>query len=567
MVRSSNILSQVAEVFDRIPQEAKTLRQYAPVIAIYKTKVSLLKAGILAGFQRTFIVQDHLISMDSSVYDGMTLWDCACKLMLEDSVLTDLVGKIQRCLVVHIPTCRSFRVTASTFELTSGQAVSDATTVSTVTLSLFSFLSHIVPASVFGDFSRKLWVPLAQKLIKAGGGYSAQLGDLETSLVQKSLIPHDVPRNLAEGWKKAHCNQMQSAISGNLAKVRSRLLVDVNRKSVHLPVSQLTESQFLPRVVSLEATVIAKEYLDPPSVSREIVSKVVALYCALRQPEFTDPNGTNPRNASLFFNDCLYFTVAFSLTERIDFSSEILLLRSAASRSMSAFLSAVSSRAIAHLTGASDRAWSQGLANNSQVSVAESSISHSIAELTACIREWKTLGVQAELISVWTLMALDPVIKEMNRLTVVCAKSAVSASKKAGGILMSSSSSPVISAIWSVYRKFVQLVQDEVLPSEESGDVLNSWAAAKAIRKALCGNQSDISSSEPLAQDEEQYGVARVGIDSLLACNPLLQGYSKESFKSFGDRLMLTVTDDIRTDPSRKVSASEKDFASLFSRA
>jgi hypothetical protein len=60
---------------------------------------------------------------------------------------------------------------------------------------------------------------------------------------------------------------------------------------------------------------------------------------------------------------------------------------------------------------------------------------------------------------------------------------------------------------------------------------LLSWTVVARIALALSGSQTDIMGLEPWPADEGLYGLTSTGFESLLACNPLLQGESKETFK------------------------------------
>ena len=540
------------------------------MIAIYKTKVSLVKAGIQAGFSDALTIASGSIRVESSLEDIANLWSCAARLGMVSTIASDLAAKVSDMILDRIVLCRSIQpvgLTDSEWSFMPGPSTrTDLKSIVDAVGSLFEFLAKVIPSEIYvSEFVRRCWIPFTRELVRAYS-VSAELAQLEASLALRGLLPTDIPMRLASGWEESQKTQQHSLLNSTLAELRSRLLADVNRKTVNININKGQEfkSAVIPRTVSAEAVNIARSYLPDPHF-HATVPAIVSLFTTLRQSEFVDPKGLNARNAAIFFNDCIYLTIALSLTSEKAFTSDILLLRSAASRSMSCFIKAVAGRAVAHLAESASGSWDLGLGNQQQASAADGAVKSSIAEISACIKEWQALEIDESVQALWTAMLVERVTREINRLAVIAAKAAVAASRSAAkGILMSSSSSGLVnSAVWSVYRKFAQAV--EALLTAQRLAVLNAWRVALRVRVALCGNQPDIVSMQPLTSDEDLYGISNEGFHTLLACNPLLQGESRDSLSHLADKLMMSGMEDGGNSPKRGIG-EERNFAALFSR-
>jgi len=554
IIRSSSDLSIIGPTLSRIPSDVPGLKQYAPVYSIFQAKSSLVKEGIHTSFESVFIITPNSIRIDTSVADPRDLWECASRMGIESVIASTLASKMTECIFSPILCLKSIKsVTSTDFELAfAAGSTDDPKSISDLLGAIFTFLPRFLSTSI----CRRVWIPLAPRLSKVFG-YTETLANLENEVFQATGIPSDAPRYLVAGWDSLQKNMSESITNSALSDLRTRLLADMNRKTVHLNLNHAKQFQatYIPRSVSFEVLKMVQQHFKAPS-SGEVISKLMALFTTMRQPEFVDPRGLNPRNAGIYFNDCVYLTLALSLLKDLNMTPDIVLLRAAASRAISFFTRAVSNRAVQHLLESSDGSWAQGLITSQQVSIAEAACHNALGEIIGCSREWKALEIDAQVCDLWTAMIVDSIIKEMNRLALVSAKSAIGSKP---GLLKSTG--PINSGIWSVHRKFTQdIIQ---LLNADALSVLNSWRVTIAIRTALCGNSADINNAHPISDPDTLGGLSKNGIESLLACNPLLQGETKEKLGKYAEMLLHSEV----SDSSDKKMNDERDYGALFSRA
>ena len=518
------MLSDIASVFESIPEEAKSLIQFSPVIGLFRAKQALVRTGVKAAFSQSFVFSCGSVRVETHLYDVASLWLAAQRMHIAPDILKYLAGNVTdhilNQLLAHksVHSCQSseteWLVTFPSLPASNVASVSDAI------VSLFVFLVQHVP--LLAELVRICWIPFAPQLEKLFG-VSSSLSELEQQLLNQQLLPADAPTRLISAWAKVQEDRDSHELVSALSDTRSRLLADVNRRTVHLriPRSDLLKTTVVPTVVSAEAVRIANTYF---ATNPRIVSNVVSLFKALRHPSNVDAKATNARHAGIFFNDCVYLCLALALLPNSSFQPEIVLLRSAASKAVSAFLNRVAERAVGRLAGG----FKGGLGEQKQVRDAEMAIQHCISEISECNVDWKSLSMDPSVVSMWNSVMLDAVMKEMIKIATDVARAAVSSSKSVKGLL-SSSTSTVSSGLWSVFRKFTESVT--ALMQETDLAALLSWTVVARIALALSGSQTDIMGLEPWPADEGLYGLSSTGFETLLACNPLLQGESKETFK------------------------------------
>ena len=554
--RAAETVSDVSGVFDGVPDDAKRLSQYVPVISLFKTKAALVRAGLRTALTNAFVFSDGSVRVATDIYDIEALWNASDCMQITTEILTSLAGAIAEHIFKPLMTFKTARpasasdcewsVTFPSLPSVSVEAVAEAIE------SLFKFLVPHVPH--LPELVRRSWVPLAPQLENLFN-ISASLAALEQRLVDQGLLPADAPRRLISSWDKHERDRSSTLMTAALSDVRSRLVADVNRKTTHLRLqkSDRLRNTFVPRVVSAEAVRIANTYIANPSEAG-VIANIVALFIMLRQPEFADPKSSNARHAGVFFNDCAYLSLALAVVPHSQFQPEIGLLRSAASRAMSGFLRRVAERGVHHLADGLKGA----LTDQRQVSDALFAIQQCIGEVSECNMDWKALDIDPSVVGLWNSTMLDAIMKDMIKLTTVCAKSAIAGSKSVKGLL--SSSQTTNSGLWTVFRKFTEAAES-LVPDKDRGALL-TWAVVSRINIALSGTQTDIMGIDPWPSDEGLYGLSTQGYENLLACNPLLQGESKETFKRLLARFVIP-TDDISPKKAPQFP-EERNFAALF---
>lgn len=506
------------------------------------------------------MITDLGLNIEVSDVEPKCVWEAANLAGVDGILSSRFVEKITSFILsklVPVGISATVDVDEIRFSISVSKGSENIQSVILVVGSLFRFLSVFVPANI----ARRLWISFSRNLLKLRL-VSQDLVDLESSLISNHYVPVDTPQALRKEWESSQESVQRSRVNQVLADVRSGLLADVNRKTVQLNINsgKQFKSAYVPRIVSHEAMLLVEKHFK--SGNPFLISQVLSLFTILRQPEFSDPNAVSPRNSAIFFNDCVYLTIALSLIKDMDLSPDIVLLRAAASRSVSFFTTAVANRSCQHLKDVSDKAWALGLGNNQQMSLGEKACSNALSEIAVCLKEWKALDIDTDVQGIWSAMMVDPVLKEFTRQSVTCAKGAIG---NARGRLMGSSPSAgsINSGIWSVFRKFTSEIEN--LVGSETLSVLNSWRAAVLIRMSLCGNTNDIYSSQSITQDEELYGVSKAGVESLLMCNPLLQGETKDRIKQLASKLVVS-PNDVEIDSPTKREVKERDYGALFSR-
>ena len=562
IVESSKKISKIGEVFDRTPAEAKALKQYSPVIGIYKTKLTLLKSLVQETFSRIYRVSPSRIEVDfPPELSSDDLWTSASLLSLHKPLLGDLVNGLICHVVDEVlrPEAVFFEaiVTDSTWSLGRASPNRDFSSIkSTVSIisSLMGFIQRNL-GEVRIEFGRRFWLGITAKL-SVRFGPKQELAALENSLIDSGAVPSDIPRRLSSAWEAFEADMSNSTINAVLGEIRDRLKADVNRKTMHLsiPKTDLLKNAIVPQIVSCEVVRIAKLYLDKESSSADhssLVPYIVSLFTVLRQPDLVDPKSIDPTSFCIFFNDCVYLTLALAVTSKGSFASEILLLRSFATKAVSYFINNVSTRASAHLSRVAG-----GLVDMNQSATAQQAVADCIAQISACVKEWKALRIDASVLDVWTCMLVDPILKEMIRVSVENAKTALNVR-----------SNLVNSGVWSLFRTFISATENTATASSApSIKLLVSWKVSERVKLALCGSPSDILPLQPFPADELLYGISPSGFEALLMCNPLLQGEARNSIKNLSDRLMSSGMEDIVSAKKESGSSQTRDFASLFSR-
>jgi hypothetical protein len=509
--------------------ESRSLPQFVPVRSVLKTKLSLLDGKLMSAFDSSISIAGLTVTVVDAGFSLPDLWQASSRIgnqskivtLLSDRMYTEVICGVLEAKALNA--CQSSEYAWSTS--VSPSLSENISSVCETLVSIFTFLRDIIRAP--SDLNRRIWGRTVPDLI-ARFGHCANLAGLESRLVDDNLVPSDVSRRLSGGWDQKQKESEQSKLASLLNEVRQSLLNDPNRISVRLTgVPSKLIKTYVPSTVTVEATKIVSKYM---SEDESVLERIIALFIALRQPETCDPKAIDARQAGLFYNDCIYICLGLILSKRTD-RTLINLLRSTAAKSISWFIENTAIRAVGYLK------------------LTEKDIDQSLREIDECLKQWTLLHVSKDILDLWSLTLVDPLIKALTRQCVEAGRS-----NKANGI-------------WSVYRYFVCKVEARV-PIDFLKSLV-SWTVALRVRIALTGGQSDVDVLEPLPDDELLYEVSRDDFEVLLASNPILHGEPKESIKRMARKFMMKQSGDVSVSPPRKIeqpAAGERTFASLFDR-
>jgi hypothetical protein len=389
-------------------------------------------------------------------------------------------------------------------------------------------------------------------------GPSENLSNLESSILKLGVIPADesVPRNLIAAYETSQKGAKNTVYNKILSEIRRRFLADVVHKVIptKTPPNEevIRKLGFFPRYVSVEVMrMIGDFFTDQP----DLVPQMVTLFTVMRQSQFIDPQALFAKNAAVFFLDCAFLSITLAMMQR-DFQNEIILLRLCAERSIEHFLQLVNVRMRHRIQSVAAKSFDLGLCTSEEEAIADKAVEGSLMEIAACIREWRAVLLDTDVLMLWVSVLCDSFLKTMNSAAVSTAKAAIKRGTQSGHIN---------TALWSVWNRFIPSVE-MVLP-EEYSRVTNSYKVAQRIQNALSGTISDINSiTEPIPNDEQIFGISPDAFESLMQCNPVLQKEPKHIIKALVAKLILTNADLYQQGSTKTSSSGEKDFAALFNR-
>jgi hypothetical protein len=540
-------MHEMSRTLGMIPESMKEEGCFRSLQSVFKTKLALARSHLRATMEQSFIFHSKSVRIDSSEYDAKQLALYASRLDVENEFVEFLVQNSLTFVLNPLVESKSVvsiskRVSEWSFS-TQNIRASDSESIGSVCggiESFFAFINGLVDLSVVHQVGRRLWTQLVPLLSKRYGN-RAELSSLESTMIEKNLIPSDTSRSLSTNWERDKAEKDRVSLTSTLAKVRNNLISDLNRATIHLNrIPSANVGTYVPLTVTEEAARIVNDSIKNQTTDSKVISKIISLFVVLRQPELSDPDAVNPRHAALFFNDCSYLGLALSLSG-ISVSSEILLLRTAAGTSVSWFLDKVRTRACSHLRA------SGGLLDTAQIADTEDSIYQCFAEINNCIKDWRSIAIPSDISNMWITTMIESVLKKTTNLSVEVARKAVGLSAKAGDM------SIVTSGLWSVHKKFVEEIKSLGIPDSMLQQSV-SWTITDRVRLALTASDTDLMRCEPLPDDENLYGISIDGFEAILQCNPILQRESKDVIRRLSSRLMVG--------PVKK--GQERNFASLF---
>lgn len=550
-------LCQIQSIFEGIPVEVTSLKQYSPIIALFRNKFSLLKSGIANSFRDAVeCTINHELIVHTERTDLEQLWRTAAKAKCESSIVSELGAKVTSGVLLEILSQKSVGYSSSPTRWafkppTDPEASLSVGPICETLNSFFAFLPGALfpnQPELFAQFGRLAWLPFAVRLLKKFGP-SLVLSNLESALLKIGLLPAGSPTRLITSYEESRRGETAAEHNRILGEIRSRLLADPTTKIVPTKrPEQLKDVTFFPAYVSLEAARMAKDFFEK---NKDLVPHMISLFTCMRQTQFHDPRAVNPKAAAIFFNDCIYLSIVLA-SWSTDFKREITLLRAAGERSMAYFLKTLNSRIANRIASVGPKSFDLGLTKPEQGPILDKAIEGGLMELSACFKDWRAIKVDVNVCLLWITMIVDSYLKVMNRVAIETAKVAVK-------------STPVNTILWGLFRKFLNSVDMVLL--KDAAAVLNSHKVARRIRTALSGSQADIEEcTDPLPNDAQLFGISRAGFEMILQCNPLLQSESSDSIKLLADKLMSRT--DVEAAPIVKegTGGTENNYAALFSR-
>lgn len=526
---SASQLAEIGSLFDSVPVEASELKQCAPAIALYKTKLGLVRLGVRNAFLAVLKFEDSAIFVNrESLYDTPSLWMAANTLKIESVIVSDIVKSVSGLFDKMMKQPIAFSTDEYVWRYKPVDEQSRVATVCEGFLSLINFLKVTFFVSlggdrVFSEFGKRIWP--GPKLVKEFG-LCRELVDLEAAAVQVGFS--GIPVKIANEYSRSLVNEKQQKNGKILSEIRVKLLADVNRKIRKLDKSPETAEikgfKFIPNMVSVEVGRIPSAYLK--NADSELIKSIISMFCLLRQTQYVDPKGINARMMGIFFNDTIFLSVALTMLGK--YPEEISMLKVASQRSTTSFVNSVVARSIERLLHYRDKSWDLGLTNKAQLALADRDVNDTLMQIAACVSDWKTVEIDPEIMCLWASMMLEKIVREMNKLAVETAKRAAGAP----------------SAVSELYAKFLNSIE-KMLPPNVLG-AMASVRLGQKIRTALAKSLTDINDiKDPLVTDEFLYGtITRDGFEALLKVNPLLNEESKESIRELSGKFMVANSQD-----------------------
>jgi len=561
---AATMIASVRDVYETIPEHIRGLRQFVPVVAIYQSKLASLKNRLMDAFINLIEIGDsgYRVHVNHELYDVDKLWASAVKLDYQTTISRHISARLSDSILRNLlddsdDNALSCEVDGSIWSLKAATGHHSGSVPEHI-YSLFLFLKTELFESVdpqthlFEQFLRVCWCPLSRTILRKfkNGPPDDQFCDIEEKLLTNfSTDPPSAVLGMArDEWRNQDSSRKLNA---TLELIRTRILSDLVNKVTHTPSppnkDMIDELGFYPNLVSETCMWIVSDCL---STTTEGIPSIVALFLLMRRPEFSDPEALNGRNMAIFFQDCSYLClrIAMMASEASDseqassLRDQIGIVRSFVVKSVEFFTKKMMARFRARID--SCKAFSLGLVTTEQESQADECIEQCLFELANCSREWN-MGVQLnkQVANLWTCTIADMLLKYMNIVVQNTAN------------IVSGSGAP--SALWGVWNRFIAAI-------EMLGNLtcFNSYKAAKKIQLALSGTATDINLiKDPIADDEQLFGVSATGFEKLLSCNPLLKGDSKTAIHSLVSKLVVQVNQ-IRNKEAETVT--NRSYASLF---
>ena len=558
---AATVIAGVRDVYETIPQEIRLLRQFAPVVAIYQSKLASLQNRLFDAFDSVIEISEegHFVHVHHELYDVDKLWASAITLGFNTALSRQLSLRFSKTvfkvLMAHNDSL-GCEIEGSVWRLKTGTYGSISGSVPETISKFFSFIkSEVFDATapehlLYERFLRACWGLLSRQLAKKFTDLppGEQFCVLEESILgQFSSDPPQAILTLARNqWLD---QESARRFNATLELIRKRILADIVNKVTRTPPppnqDMIDELGFYPNLVSETCLWIVDNCLGTPSDTPAII----ALFLLMRRPEFSDPSALNGRNLGIFFQDCSYFCLKIALmasnageADARVLRDQIAIVRSCVVTSVEFFTRKMMGRFKSRIE--SCKSFNLGLVTTDQESAADECIEQCLVELANCSREWNMeVKLSKQVANLWTVTLADMLLKYMNNVAQNTATVA------------SVSNAP--SALWGVWSRFVGSV--EMLGNLSC---FNSYKAAKKIELALSGTVADINAvRDPIADDEQVFGVTYVGFEKLLASNPLLKGESRNVLNSLVGKLVIQVN----PNRSKEVeSNSTRSYASLF---
>jgi len=565
---ASEQLEKIGEIFDKIPSDTKALKQYAPVIAVYKAKLISLRSRLDKAFFEAveLSASEGKVNIHHELFEMDKLWLSAERIKYLNSIFGDISTRLTDEILSRMINMKSIMYSLGDREWKFKEGEdSDPTrqlaSIRESIVSLFAFLRmnlFLGNDQMLSLFGRICWVPFAGRLLKKFGP-SEELSNMESSLLRLHAFPADAPRKLITSHEES-CKGAKSIVHNKiLSEIRSRLLADISHKVIPTqspPNAQVMEKLgFFPKFVSFELVrMVGDFFIDHP----DLIKQMVTLYAVMRQSQFLDPQALFPKNSGIFFADCAFLSVTLAMMQRDELVDSILLLRLCAERSIEHFTQLSGIRIKNRLHAVAPNCFDLGLCSGDEEKIADKAIETSLMEIATCLREWRAIQVDVNVLMLWISVMCDSVLRSMNNIAVNCAKSAVrrAHADSNGGVIVNT-------VLWSVWNRFLSSV--EMMLPEEYSKVMNNYKVSKRIQNALSGTVSDIRAvNDPVPNDEQLFGITPEGFEFLLMCNPVLQRESKQTIKSLVGKLIISTN--FEAPASSKTQTGEKDFAALFNR-
>jgi hypothetical protein len=562
-------LAGVRNVYETIPDDVLALKQFAPVVAIYNSKLSALRNRIRDAFEQAIEMSGPAdwLHVHHEIYELDKLWSSAIKVNYEGAILRRLSERLGLTILKTLLGILSDRTPLSvSIEGSRWRYRTDARQSQTWTdsiLSLFTFIKSevfddsLIGSSLYKRFLRICWGPFARDILRrCNNEPSEDLCALETSLLS-IYESEDRPKSiLTDTQSRVELDKLQRQANSMLEALRTRILQDSLNTLTKTPVppnkDMIDEEGFYPSLVSETCMWLVSNCLCE-SVEATIIPSVVALFVLMRRPEFSDPEAINARNLAVFFQDASYICLCLATrasktnnnTDRKILKDQIAISRACVVKSVEYFTKKMMNRFKSRIELAAPRSFSLGLVTSEQENIADECIESSLVELAKCSREWNmTVKMHKRVANLWTVTLADMFLKYMN--TVAQSVASIACDRQASS-----------SALWGVWNRFISSV-------EMLGNLacFNSYKSAKKIQLALSGTAHDINASvDPIPEDEQLFGVSAIGLEKLLACNPLLRRESKTVIASLVNKIIVSMN------PTRsKVndSASPRQYSALF---
>ncbi len=557
---SAGMIAGIRNIYDTIPLEIRSLRQFVPVVAIYESKLSALMNRLSDAFGSVVEISrdGSFVHVHHELYDIDKLWTSASKLNFEQTVLRELSQRFRDRVLAHFLHMIDDRcpvvceTDVSIWRCKVGHRQSGP--LSECIESFFSFLKVELftdsegNVSLFDRFLRITWSPMARQMVtKYPGGPPKDMCVLESKILEN--FSTDPPSAiLSNSFDEAA--QSARKLNATLEEVRKRILCDLVNKVTHTPPppnkDMIDELGFYPNLVSETCMWLVTDGLH----STTEIPSVVALFVLMRRPEFSDTDALNGRNLAIFFQDASYLCLHIALIASKDsdravtLRDQIAVIRACVVKSVEFFTKRMMSRFKARIEASWSKSFKLGLVTDEQETLADDCIEQCLFEIANCSREWN-MGVQMskQVANLWTVTIADMLLKYMNSVAQNTAAVAMTA--------------PGPSALWGFWSRFMGSI--EMLGNLSC---FNSYRAAKKIQLALSGTINDINKShEPIPDDEHLFGLAPSGLENLLQCNPLLKTQSRAALNSLLGKLIIHMNTSSFKDSEQ---TGNRSYAALF---